>query len=404
MTGPRLFPALTALWLAVTPLETAGQDGGVTLEVGAARTFPPSGTDAAQASYGLLGARAERWTAGGTGLWAAVYGARAFDQGASDWASADAGGLAWLGVGGPLDLGLGAAGYGFTVGAPYAHRAWTAEVTPRARLRLGRALLQLNGILGWGRSVVEVRLTDTARLERYRLDRVVVDSSYAPLVRRAERELWHRGIEPELRLLVGPAVASVSAGAFDSPLGTYRKASLSAAGFFGFESPVGWSAVASLWDTPHGSELTGGLMLSVPFGGGWSATASGARSDPSSLILTRATNRGGVTLSKRLFELGRDGRAGAAVASVGTSGSVDFTVRVSGAERVDLLGDFTDWKPVPMRLDAGAWVTTVVVDPGLYHFGFLVDGEWFLPEAGVEGRVSDEWGRENGTLVVPEGT
>ena len=40
------------------------------------------------------------------------------------------------------------------------------------------------------------------------------------------------------------------------------------------------------------------------------------------------------------------------------------------------------------------------MESGAHHFGFLVDGEWFVPETAT-GRVSDEWGRVNATLVVP---
>lgn len=403
MTG-RLPFAVAGLLVGAASLAGQAADGGVSLEVGAARTFPPSGTDAAQASYGMAGVRAERWAADGTGAWGRVHGATALDRDASHWASADVGGQAWAGLGGGLDLGMGVAAYGFTVGAPYSHRALTGELTPGARLRLGQALVVLGGVAGWGRSVVEVRHTDTTRLERHRLDRAVTDSSDAPLLRRAEHDLWYRGLEPEVRVIVGPAVAGLSAGVFDSPRGTYRKASVSLAGFFGLESRGAWTVAASAWDTPHGRELTGGVSVSVPLGDGWSARATGTRSDPSPLILTGATNHGGVTLSKRLWSGGLAWDPSDAVATVDASGRVDFTVRVTGAERVEVLGDFTDWEPVALRREGGLWVTTLTVPPGLYHFGFLVDGEWFLPDEGVGGRVSDEWGRENGILVVPEET
>ena len=42
-----------------------------------------------------------------------------------------------------------------------------------------------------------------------------------------------------------------------------------------------------------------------------------------------------------------------------------------------------------------------VGEPGFHHFGFLVDGEWWIPE-GVQGAVPDEWGRVNATMVVPD--
>jgi hypothetical protein len=55
-----------------------------------------------------------------------------------------------------------------------------------------------------------------------------------------------------------------------------------------------------------------------------------------------------------------------------------------------------------MRKRGGSWVAEVKLPPGLYHFGFLVDGEWFVPEH-APGRVNDEFGRTNATLIVPAG-
>lgn len=397
-----------ALWLLVvvgsgTAPDLLAQDGGLSLEIGAARAFPPSGTDAAQASYGLVGLRGERWFQGGSGLWGAVYGARALDAGASNWTSADLGGQVWLGLGGRIDLGVGLAGYGFRVSEPYAHRALTAELTPRLRFRMGRTLLILNGVAGWGRSVIEVHQSDTERLQRNRIDRVPLPTTDEPGVRRAQHELWHRGVEPEVRVLFGSAVVGLSAGVFDSPRGLYRSVSATGGGFIGSNLGVTWTVVASVWDTPFGQEMTGGVVFSVPLGGGWSARASGLRTEPNSLVLTRGAGQGGVTVSRQFFAVDAVPARPPVIADLATPGNAVFTISTAEADRVEILGDFTDWEPMPMEHADGAWVVTVPVQPGIYHFGFLVDGEWFLPEQGVEGRVSDDWGRDNGTLVVPEG-
>ena len=45
-------------------------------------------------------------------------------------------------------------------------------------------------------------------------------------------------------------------------------------------------------------------------------------------------------------------------------------------------------------------VETDSLPPGVYHFGFRVDGEWYVPED-APGRVSDGYGQVNATLVVP---
>ncbi|KPK00953.1 MAG: hypothetical protein AMS20_14555 [Gemmatimonas sp. SG8_28] len=78
-----------------------------------------------------------------------------------------------------------------------------------------------------------------------------------------------------------------------------------------------------------------------------------------------------------------------------------FRVRYDDADAVSLMGDFSDWQPISMSREDGYWVAVVPVQPGLYHFGFLVDGEWHVPE-NAPGRVTDEFGQTNATLAVPE--
>ncbi len=80
---------------------------------------------------------------------------------------------------------------------------------------------------------------------------------------------------------------------------------------------------------------------------------------------------------------------------------VSFRVERDDAIRVELMGDFTGWVPRPMDPSGSAWTTEIVIGPGTYHYGFLVDGEWYVPE-GLPGNVPDEWGRYNATLVVPD--
>lgn len=41
-----------------------------------------------------------------------------------------------------------------------------------------------------------------------------------------------------------------------------------------------------------------------------------------------------------------------------------------------------------MTREGEAWVARVRVKPGLYHYGFLVDGEWHVPEH-APGKVAD---------------
>ena len=53
-----------------------------------------------------------------------------------------------------------------------------------------------------------------------------------------------------------------------------------------------------------------------------------------------------------------------------------------------------------MIQDGRDWVLEIPLLSGTYHFGFLVDGNWFVPEE-APGQVSDDWGQVNATIVVP---
>jgi 1,4-alpha-glucan branching enzyme len=79
---------------------------------------------------------------------------------------------------------------------------------------------------------------------------------------------------------------------------------------------------------------------------------------------------------------------------------VRFQLDLPEATRVDLLGGFTGWEPMPMARAGATWSLELSVPPGTHHFGFLVDGEWHVPD-GAPGNVPDDWGRVNATLVVP---
>lgn len=384
---------------SVTPATSWAQDGGVWFEFGAARAFPPSGTDAAQASYATVGLRAERWNTAGSGVWAGVHGGRALDVG-SDWASADAGLRAWLGLASTADFGVDLSGYAFAVEAPFAYRAATATGKGQFRLRGRRIHALLIGEAGWGRSVIEVQRTDTERLTRNGLptDRVPVDPSP---VRRAEQDLWHYGGGPELRLLGSRSLLAVGASVFEAPAGTYREARLTTAAFLTSTTGPVVTLTLSGWTTPFGDEVTGGVAVSVPLGGPFSARASGAKTAPNPLVRTRGGTQGGMTLRWQPVSFDARGPSVYTVDRSARATMVSFEIEVDGARSVEVMGDFNAWQPVSMEARGSTWSARVSVAPGVYHFGFVVDGEWYLPEEGVSGRISDEWGRDNGTLVVP---
>src|SRR3954453_18575346 len=56
-----------------------------------------------------------------------------------------------------------------------------------------------------------------------------------------------------------------------------------------------------------------------------------------------------------------------------------FSFNDAEAQSVSLVGDFTDWEQnaIPLKKGKnGAWKATVSLEPGVYEYRFLVDGEW----------------------------
>ena len=74
---------------------------------------------------------------------------------------------------------------------------------------------------------------------------------------------------------------------------------------------------------------------------------------------------------------------------------------VDGAARVEVMSDFTDWQPVPMRaLGNGMWELVIVIPPGPHLVEVRVDGGPWAAPAGAT-TVRDEFGGEAGLIVVP---
>lgn len=74
--------------------------------------------------------------------------------------------------------------------------------------------------------------------------------------------------------------------------------------------------------------------------------------------------------------------------------------RADHAQPPMVLGDFSDWQPVAMTDENGAWVARVRVAPGAYHYAYrTADGQVVVPE-GVP-TVDDGFGGRSAVLVVP---
>ena len=75
-------------------------------------------------------------------------------------------------------------------------------------------------------------------------------------------------------------------------------------------------------------------------------------------------------------------------------------VRVREAQRVELAGDFTAWRPVLLNRDEdGWWSTTLSIEPGTYQMNVRVNGGAWIAPPGLT-TVADEFGAVVGVLPI----
>jgi hypothetical protein len=75
-------------------------------------------------------------------------------------------------------------------------------------------------------------------------------------------------------------------------------------------------------------------------------------------------------------------------------------VRGGAATQLEVMGDFTEWKPVELERDGGVWRLVRAMTPGLHRIAIRIDGgEWIAP-ANLP-RVTDELGGVVGLITVP---
>ena len=75
-------------------------------------------------------------------------------------------------------------------------------------------------------------------------------------------------------------------------------------------------------------------------------------------------------------------------------------VRAPNARSVEIMGDFTQWRPVALRRNGdGSWLFDVRIEPGTHQVNIRIDGgPWMVPP-GLPA-ITDEFGGSVGLLVV----
>jgi hypothetical protein len=140
---------------------------------------------------------------------------------------------------------------------------------------------------------------------------------------------------------------------------------------------------------------------------GLDAGVSWAQEPTDPVYFTAARRSWSVQLTRRFG--GRPAATGAAPALPSVSVPVlpltlDQRVEISvpaadAGESPSIVGEFTQWQPVPMTRDGDRWIVTLPIAPGTYHYALRApDGRIFVP-AGLP-RVDDGFGGTSTVLVV----
>ena len=92
---------------------------------------------------------------------------------------------------------------------------------------------------------------------------------------------------------------------------------------------------------------------------------------------------------------------GASIVAVSADGGATvLRVNAPGAQRVDLMGDLTDWSPVPLERKGDQWEVRLTTTPGSHHVMLRIDGGAWLVPSNLP-RIGDELGGAVGLLVIP---
>ena len=81
---------------------------------------------------------------------------------------------------------------------------------------------------------------------------------------------------------------------------------------------------------------------------------------------------------------------------------ITFQFHAPEADEIYLAGSFNGWdsniRPLKQQKD-GKWKTTVTLEPGIYEYRFIVDGNW-QNDPRCEEKCVNDFGGENSVLRV----
>lgn len=363
------------------------------VDAAAAHARPPGGVPGADpATYGLVGLRLEARSARQREFELALEGGQSADAAGGAWLAGEAGAGFTLPLG-PLRGGARIGAFGLGYREPFDYAAYGLSLRPELVRSRGALSVSARGELTRGRwrTVVE-RESGLPTPPPFALSDSIATG---PLALTGGALAVARGLGPGWLQLGAEAYRSRSDGPYD---GWYHGASAALAAAVG-------RAQATLqlrwWRSPAGAELGYSAAVALALAPGLELRLSGGRAVRDPLYGTAGTVATSVGLSWRP---GSGAAARARIVEIGerTTGGgrrVRFRLRAPSAREVALSGDFTGWAPRPLRREGDHWVLELVLAPGLYHFGFLVDGRWTVPPD-APGIVDDGWGQKNASIVI----
>jgi hypothetical protein len=374
--------------VAAASTQPARAQTDVTLEVGASQMGPSLGDDADGARFGVGGIRASHYTLSGSGVAAGfLFGHTIGGQSSGDFFSASLGGSLVDEWGGGWAGGMDVRLLGFGIRAPYPYRAVAAEGGPLLRFSRGTFSVTTAAVAGIGRSRIRLWRVPGGR------GRLFFD------------DLWRLGGTTEILFGSADIRAGVAAGVHETTGGTFSSGGGRVI-FLGGQAAI--EVRADVWRTPAGTDVIGGVEFVIPLAG-WSLRGFLGRSEPDPLTLAApGSGSAGFLVGRSVVSRGVEGPAAPSRYEIveATARGARVRIRVeapANTERVAVLGDFTLWEPVAMTPRRGGWEAELEVPAGTHHYGFLADGEWYLPED-EPSAVPDEWGRMSAILVIEAGS
>lgn len=89
-----------------------------------------------------------------------------------------------------------------------------------------------------------------------------------------------------------------------------------------------------------------------------------------------------------------------------TTEQLTFRIYLPHAERVEVVGSFTNWEEAPVAMqrardaESGWWTANLRVPAGDHTFAYLVDGHFWMPDYAASGVHRNEYGRWTSDLCV----